>query len=95
MNAIRELFTYGVYNEHYHNPLDGGPVCASESTFGFKAIITLILLPLHIYGVSYGVSYISRLHEQKKAFLIKSGRGLAPSFVEYVQGIMCFVLLSF
>lgn len=33
---IRDLFLGGVYNDTYEVASDGGPKCATESTFGFK-----------------------------------------------------------
>ena len=49
---VRDLFLQGVYNETYQELTDGGPLCAQESTFGFKYILNLILLPYHLLVIT-------------------------------------------
>jgi hypothetical protein len=41
---IRNIFLQGVYNDTYEELTDGGPRCASESTFGFKMMLNFILV---------------------------------------------------
>ena len=73
----------GVYNSSYEVATDGGPKCASESTFGFKYALNQILLIIELIIVYKGVTHIVRHFETKKNYLIKSGRGLNPSLIEY------------
>jgi hypothetical protein len=91
---LRDLFLRGVYNETYEKLTDGGPKCSSESTFGFKYALNQILLVPELFIVYYGVSHIARHYESKRTHLIKNGRGLNPSFIEYLQGLICFTILG-
>ena len=93
-SGIRDLFLGGVYNDTYQALTDGGPNCAAESTLGFKYGLSQILLILQIFIIYQGVKHISKHHDAKVNYLIKSGRGLNPSFVEYLQGILCFTLIG-
>lgn len=45
------VFTDGVWgaNAQHHNLYNGGPECASESTWQFKAVINLVLVSHHIF----------------------------------------------
>jgi hypothetical protein len=87
---LRDLFIKGVYNETYEVPTDGGPKCAAETTLGFKYMSGLLVLPFQLVIVLIGISYIARHHEKKKQLLEKTKRGLNPSILEYMQGILCF-----
>lgn len=50
--SIRDLFLAGVYNETHNVLEDGGPLCASESSFGFKYVLNMLLVlnMIHIYN---------------------------------------------
>ena len=93
-SGIRDLFLGGVYNESYQAMTDGGPTCAEESTLAFKYGITQLLLIPELLIIYHGVKHISKHHDAKKNYLIKSGRGLAPSYIEYLQAFICFTLLG-
>lgn len=49
---------------------------------------------MHLVCLWIGATYIARNHETKKRLLIKSGRGIYPSILEYLQGILCFTILA-
>jgi hypothetical protein len=72
-----------VYNETFEMWTEGGPTCAKESLLGFKYMINLIVLPVHMIAAYYGSRYIARFHQRKLDYLRKSGRGIYPSFLEY------------
>jgi hypothetical protein len=63
---------------------DGGPICASETTLGFKYTSSLLLLPLHITMLVIGARYLAKTYETKLSHLINSGRGINPSIMEYL-----------
>lgn len=60
---MRELFLAGVYNETYEVRTDGGPICASETTLGFKYASNMILAPIHITMLIIGAKYLARTFE--------------------------------
>ena len=93
-SGIRDLILGGVYNDTYQAMTDGGPICSQESTLGFKYGLTQILLLPELFVIYYGVKHIAKHHEAKKNYLIKSGRGLNPSVIEYLQGLICFTILG-
>jgi hypothetical protein len=93
-SPIRDLFLGGVYNVCYEIWIDGGPYCASESTFGFKYFMGLLHLPMHLILLYFCLKYVATHHELKKNYLLKSGRGLYPSLIEKMQGLLCFTILA-
>lgn len=90
----RDLFLGGVYNDTYEVRTDGGPKCSQESTLGLKYLLSMIQIPVHIIILYYGTAYLARNFQDKKNYLIKTGRGLNPSILEVLQGILCFTLLG-
>lgn len=52
-----------------------------------------MLLPLQIAVLLAGVRYVKTHHEAKRNYLIKTGRGLNPSIIEYMQGLMCMFMI--
>lgn len=46
-DVIRKTFLQGVYNDTYETLTDGGPICAGESTIGFKMVLNYILVSIY------------------------------------------------
>lgn len=90
----RDLLVAGVYNDTFEIKTDGGPKCASDSTFGFKYVTSLILLPFQLYILYLGIDYVAKHHDIKVKHLYKIRRGLTPYWFEYIQGIVCVLLLA-
>lgn len=66
---------------------DGGPACASESTFGLKYVINMILLPYHLVIISK-VFYDLKINYSSR---IKNTKNIHASNLEYALGALCFL----
>ena len=81
---IRDMFLQGVYNDTFEVDYNGGPKCASESTFTFKCWMIARLIPWYIFG-SYMLIKFIKGHSKRKA------RYIDPSIMERIMGIICFI----
>ena len=72
MDQIWEYFVSGVYSltdlENNHDA-SGGPVCASQSTFEFKLVTNLVLLPYELWMLRKGWRILSADFPNRKAAL--------------------------
>ena len=94
MQFIRDKLLGGVYNSTYEVQTDGGPKCASESTFEFKYCVNLMLFPLHALVIFLGMRQVYFYHSKKLDWLKKSGRGVNPGLLEIMQGLLCFFMIG-
>jgi hypothetical protein len=84
---FRDIFLAGVYNNTYEVLYNGGPSCASESTFIFKLMMTLRLIPWYIIGAYFLFSFIKTANKRVT-------NKVEPSLFERLTGIICFASIG-